>query len=163
MNAEKAKKFQIILLVIACIVFIVGLVLSSKAEKERAHNIEDIEIKIVDSYKKSEGNHYYVYTDFKITNDTKETLEYLEVTTYFTDKNGKSIGHMTSSFGSNWSWDSGLALESGESVTTTTYLEESYYNWGTLFEALYENGVSAYDVRYEITYASWADEYEWQK
>ena len=162
MNAEKIKKIQIFLLVIACIMFIVGLVLSTNAEKARAHDVEDIDVVIVNDYTEDSGNRFYVYTDFKITNNTKKTLEYLQVVTYFTDKNGKAIGTMTSDFGSRWDWDTGLLLDAGQSVTKTTYLEE-YYNWGSLFEHLYENGVSSYDVRYEITYARWEDGYEWFK
>ena len=163
MKIEKIKKIQIALLVIASILFIVGLVLSNKAGKERAHNVEDISVKIVEDYTAVKGNRYYVYTDFEIRNNSKETVKCIQVTSYFTDKNGRSIGTMTSTFGSNWSWDGGLELDAGKTVINTTYLEQSYSNWESLFEKLYKNGVSSYDVRYEITYVLWSDDYEWSK
>ena len=163
MNAIKAKKIQIALLIIACVVFVVGLILSSKAEKEKAHDVGAIGIEIVNDHTENEGKTYYVYTDFKIYNGTEATLKYLTVVTYFTDKEGKAIGSMTSSFGSSLSWEDGLALDSKEDVIRTSYLQESYSKWGQLFEELYENGVSSYDVRHEITYAVWSDGYEWRK
>ena len=159
MNLNKAKNIQTALFVVALIALIVGLVFSVKADKARAHNVEDIVIEITGDYTETEGNYCYVYTHFKITNNTRKTLNYVEVKTHFTDKNGRSLGTMTTTLGSIYG--NGLSLEKGESVVKTTYLEDPYYSMSDLFEGLYENGVSAYNVEHEITYAYWSDGYTW--
>lgn len=155
MNMEKMKKYQTFVLIVTCILFIVGLVLSSKATKERKHDIDDISVKILTSETAQDGYKYYVNMDFEIENDSETTLAYIEIIVRFTDKNGKQIGTMTSSFGSG----NGMSLESGEKVILSSYLSEAGTNWGTLFSQLYENGVEAYELEYEVTYARWNDSY----
>ena len=162
MNAEKTKTIHTVLLVIACIALIAGLVMSGEAEKERAHNIDDIKIELIDNYTATEGSHYYyVYTDFKVTNNTKATLQYIEFDIHFTDDNGREIGTMNTYFGSILG--RGFDLESGASVIKSVYLKESGTNWDNLFAALYENGVSNYNMELEIIEVKWNDDYKWRK
>ena len=48
MNIETFGKIQKFLLVVACIAFLVGLILTKMATDERNHNVADISIRIVD-------------------------------------------------------------------------------------------------------------------
>lgn len=159
MNMKKVNKYQTILLVFTVILFFVGLALSIKATKARNHDIDDISVKIVGSETAQDGYRSYVNMDFEIENGSDNTLAYIELIVRFTDKSGKQIGTMTSSFGSS----TGMGLESGEKVILTSYLSESGSNFGTLFAGLYQNGVEAYDLDYEVTYAEWEDGYSQEK
>lgn len=160
MNIETFGKIQKFLLVVACIAFLVGLILTKMATDERNHNVADISIRIVDvSSKIKEGyssSDYYVYMDFEIENNTEAALDSLNVTFYFRDKNGKSVGKLTSSFGGNTP-----AIKSGKKGIETSYISEYGDKWDSLFYELYHNGLENCSVIYEITGASWDDDYSW--
>ena len=164
MNLNFARKMRTVLLVIACIMCVVGVVLSNNHSKQLAHKPENIKIEIVSSESKYDDRYYYVYTDFKIDNNTGATIDYIAVTTYFTDKNGKSIGTMTSNFGSSYS-DTALNLKEGDSVTKETYLSEwrSSSSYSKLFAELYNNGIDNLIITYEITRVKWSDNYDYSR
>ncbi len=165
MKTEKIGKISTILLVIACIVFIIGLVLTNIEIQKADHNVDDITIEMKNITTKVEQGYYntdyYVYMDFEIRNNTRAQLDYFEVTSYLTDENGKSLGYITSNFGSSYSYSNQLNLESGENTVITNYLTESGTNWGTVFAELYNNGIQNCSVRHEITRAMWSDDYIW--
>ena len=165
MSYELAKKIRTILLVIACIVFIACLPMAKEKHTARAHNPKEIEIQILSCTPENDDTYYYVTMDFEIKNKTKTDLDYIKVVTYFSDKNGKSIGTMTSSFGdlSNYS---PLNLKTNKKVIKETYLSErksaSYFD--SLFVQLYENGIDDLVITHEIIDVKWSDDYRiWGK
>ena len=163
MKSETIGKISKILLIIACIVFVIGLILTHIEIQRVNHNAADIRVELKSVTPKIDTSgyspDYYVYMDFEIKNNTQATLEYISVTTYLTDENGKSIGYITSTFGSSYS--NKLNLAPGESTVITNYLQAYGSNWGSVFEELYYNGLSSCNTRSEITYASWIDDYTW--
>ena len=162
MKSETIGKISKILLIIACIVFVIGLILTYIEIQRVNHNPADISVELNSVTPKIDTSgyspDYYVYMDFEIKNNTQATLEYISVTTYLTDENGKSIGYITSTFGS---YSNKLNLAPGESTVITNYLRTSGSNWGSVFEELYYNGLSNCEVESEITYVSWTDDYVW--
>lgn len=164
MNYIKLEKIRKILLIVASIACIVGLFLSYQHNKKQAHDPEDIKIKLISSDSRYDNNNYYVYMDFKIKNNTGATIDYLRITTYFSDKNGKSIGTMDSTYGAAYS-SSALNLKASESVTKETYLSvyKSAAANNNLFTQLYLNGIDDMVITYEITEVRWADEYTYER
>ena len=163
MNFKTANTIRKILLIIACISFIVGLVWSHQYMRKKAHNPEDIKITLLESESKYDDKYYYVYMDFKIENDTDATIDYLAITTYFTDKQGKEIGTMTSTYGGYHS--SALNLKPSEKVIKETYLSEfkTKSSYSDLFTRLYLNGIEDITITYEITTVDWSDNYSYHR
>ena len=160
MKTEKIRVIHAWLLILSCITFVVGLVLTKTATDKRNHDVEDIAIRIANIETQIDEGYYstdyYVYMAFEIDNNTKATLEYLNVVFYFTDNNGKSIGKITSTFGNEMK-----SIEKGEKGITTSYISESGEKWDSLFYELYYNGLENCNVSYEITNAGWSDDYQW--
>lgn len=159
---QQARKKRII--IISSILAIVAVIAIVRIVKSSIHTVSDIEIEMLSSDSRYDSRYYYVYMDFKIDNHSGATLDYLKVTTYFADKNGKSIGTMTSEYGSQYG-DSKLNLKSKQSITKETYLSEyqSSSSYGTLFTELYNNGIDDLIITYEITYAEWSDGYTYKR
>ncbi len=152
-----------LVLALLCCSFVAGLPLSIAAEKERTHNPEKIEVELVKITSKTKqqstySTEYYVYMDFEICNNTKATLDYVEIVSEFFDKNGKSLGKISSDFGSSHS-NKGLGLSKGESVTEDSYLSKYDLTSGTLFYTLYTKGLKGITVTCTVTAAAWSDEY----
>lgn len=157
---EKKKRKTIILAIILLIITgVIARIIISRA----IHSPKNVLIEITDITAKYDERSYYVYFNFLIKNNTGATLDYLSITTYFEDGNGKSIGTMTSEFGSNYG-SSRLNLNAGKQATMETYLSE----WKTsshsqLFVKLYEEGFDAVVVRYEIKNAKWSDGFTYKR
>ena len=85
--------------------------------------------------------------------------------TYVEDKNGNSIGSITTTFGSPYFSSGSLELEKKNSITKTSYLDESLYSLqdNSLMYGIYENGLESYNLSIEITEVRWTDEYKWSK
>ncbi len=165
MNLKTAKIIRTLLLVVACIAFLVGLVQSNIAGTKRSHNPDKIKVEITSCESKYDNTYYYVYTDFTIENNTSATLSYVEVVTYFKDQNGKIIGTMNSQLGSSYGSGSGLNIAAGETGIKETYLSEyqSSSSYSNLFIELYNHGLSNVTITYEITNAVWSDGYRYYK
>ena len=157
-NLENLGKIQKIVLVITCVFFIVGLVLSSQAENKRAHNVDKIDIEILSYEQKTDDRYYYIYFDYKITNRGKATVDYVQIKTTFLDKNGKTIGSMTSTLGASYESEA-LNIEKGKNVIMETYLKESQTSpyISDLFIELYNHELSDYTVTHTITGVAWSD------
>ena len=159
MTLKKSKTIRIILFAIACSAFAAGLSLSIPAEQKRMHDPSKIDAKITSCESRYDDAYYYVYTDYRIKNNSSAALDYVEVVCSFKDKNGISIGTITAKFGSVSG--NGLNIEKGQSELQRTYLSErqsaSYHN--DFFVELYNNGLGNVTVSYKITYAKWADGY----
>lgn len=151
MSYSLAKKLRITFLVIAFLVLVACVPMATEKEAERNHNPEKIEIQMLSCTPKSDDTYYYATMDFEIKNKTEFTVDYIEVTTYFSDKNGKSIGSMRSSFGATYS-SSALNLKSGDKVIKDVYLSErkSASTYDPLFVELYENGIDDLVITNEI-------------
>ena len=164
MNWKTAKKIRSILLVVAIITLVVGLYKTNDYKKVAAHDPDDIKIEIVSCESKYDDRNYYVYMDFEIKNKTKETIDYIAVTTYFKDKNGKSIGTMSSEFGTPYG-NGALNLEKGDKVIESTYLDEykTSTHMDNMFVELYENGIEDMEITFEITSVRWADDYSYYR
>lgn len=164
MSYALAKKIRTILLVVACLVLVACLPMAREKDKERSHNPEKIKIEILNCRPESDDTYYYATMDFEIINKTGKPIDYIQVTTYFSDKNGKSIGTMTSNFGATYSSGS-LNLKANDKVIQEIYLSErissSYYD--SLFVELYENGIDDLVITHEITSVKWADDYSYNR
>lgn len=157
---QSAKKKKIIFFTIAVsvIVWIVGVVMVRKI----THSANGIGIKIVDTRAAQDNRYYYVYIDYKITNNTGKTIDYIEVVTYVADQNGKSIGIITSQFGSSYG-SNALHLVAGKSVVQETYLSEYRSDhMDSLFVSLYDKNVEELNITYVITNVKWSDGYSYE-
>ena len=153
------------LFALVCVSFIVGLVLSIEADKVRNHNPEDIVINLKSSREETKDNRFYVYMDFDIMNKSGAKIHSVSFKTHVEDKNGNSIGSITTTFGSPYFLSGSLELEKKNSITKTSYLDESLYSLqdNSLMHGIYENGLESYNLRIEITEVRWTDEYKWSK
>ena len=152
-----------ILFACVCISFVVGLVLSIEADKERKHNPDNILVTIEDSRASLSDNKFFVYVDYEITNRTDVELKYVDLKTYIEDENGRLLGTLTTTFGSTYSVSNSLSLGSKKSMVKTSYVSESVY-WldeGDMLYEIYKNGLDSYNLRCEITAAAWSDDYKW--
>lgn len=159
-NRAKKRKRKTLLSIITIAAVIVLIV----AFRAIIHSEKNINIELLSSDSRYDDRHCYVYMDFKIQNNTGATLDYLKVTTYFTDKNGKAVGTMTSEYGSQYN-GSALNLKSEQSITKETYLSElkSSSSHGTLFAELYNYGIDDLVITHEITYIKWSDGYTYKR
>ena len=154
-NRERRRKrrvvvFSVMVAIVATITFFVLL-------QKTKHGVQDIRLSVIDVSSEQDDRYYYVYLDFKIENHSKTTVDYIEITTYFFDKNGKSVGTLTSSFGSRYG-DVVLNLSPDETVIKETYLKEyKASDPDDFFVMLYNNGSDGLSLVYEITYVEWSD------
>jgi len=157
-KARERKKRRKKKIIIAIIVAIACSITVKVGITKIVHNANNIDISITDVTSKCDNKYYYVYTDFTIENHTGATIDYLEVTTYFKDDKGKSVGTMTSTFGSSYG-KSSLNLKACDKAIEETYLSEWYNSssMSDLFVTLYNNGLDGLTITYEITYIKWSD------
>lgn len=155
-SIERVKKIRIILLVIACIACFVGASKSRAAEKKAATDVSKIKVQIVDKecyHKAAESEYrsgyYYVDLTYKITNRTKTTWSYLNITTYVYDKDGKSLGTITSEFGSTYG-TSDLKLKAGGTVTQSSSFKSNQPD--DFFATMYVSDLSELVFESEVTY-----------
>lgn len=158
-QAARKKRITVLTILFSIIALIVTVVTVQKL----AHSVKGIDIEIVDTKSVQEERYYYVYTDYKITNNTAQTIDYLEVVTYVTDQNGKSLGTITSHFGSSYGSE-GLNLKANQSTIQEIYLSEYQSDrMDSLFVTLYNNGIEDFIVTHEITNVRWSDGYTYTK
>lgn len=162
MNFKIAKKIRVFLLVVACIMSIVGLNLSNNYAKARAHNPEDIKIKIISCESKYDENAtfyvngcYYVYFNYEIINETSADIDYIDVVAHYTDHSGKSIGNITTSFGGYDS--SSMNLKAGTKQIHETYISENRPEEDQFFTTLYNSDFSEFTVTYKILSVKFSD------
>ena len=151
------KKIIPLIIVAAIILTITCIVISSK----RAHNPENIEIELIDmsaKYKAPDNSYgrteYFVFFDFKITNNTGEDISSIEVISYFSDKNGRQLGTLTSMFGG---YSSPINLEVGKSQTREIYLSTRYPEDDGFFSLLYDSSLSDFTVTHTILSVDFSD------
>ena len=158
---QASKRKKIILLSI--IVSIIALFITFITVRELTHSTKNISIEIVDARSAEDNRYYYVYTDYEITNNTAQTIDYIEVVTYVTDKNGKSLGTITSCFGSLYGSNT-LNLKAHNSTIQETYLSEyKSEQIDDFFVAIYNNGIKELIITHEIADVKWADGYKYEK
>jgi len=162
-KAREEKKQKNRKIIIAVIIAIVCFITVKIGITKIVHNANNIDISITDVSSKSDNKYYYVYTDFTIENRTGATIDYLEVTTYFKD-DGKSVGTMTSTFGSSYG-NSSLNLKAHTKTIEETYLSEWYSSssMSDLFVTLYNNGIDGLTITYEITCIKWSDGHTYKR
>ena len=156
MNVKTAKVIRIVLLVVACITVIVGIKKSQKAAKEAATDVSKINVQITDMNCHQEQNdgRYYIDFSFQITNKTNVDWGYLKVQTHVFDKNGTSLGTITSEFGQS-KRSSDLILKVGETVTKESSIAENANSPGDFFMSIYESNFSDLRFESEVTYGSY--------
>lgn len=97
---------------------------------------------------------YFVFFDFKITNNTGEDISSIEVISYFSDKNGKQLGTLTSTFGG---YSSPINLAVGESQIREIYLSTRYPEDDGFFSLLYDSSLSDFTVTHKILSVEFSD------
>lgn len=158
-KAARKKKIITFTVIMAIVLLIVTIVSVRKAN----HSVSDIDIAIVDSRTSQNYSYYYFHSDYKITNNTAKTIDYIKVVTYVSDKSGKSLGTITSTFGSEYGSDV-LNLKAHESTIQETYLSEySSKYMDNFFVTLYNNGIKNFVVTHEIVNVTWSDGYTYSK
>lgn len=162
MNLGRAKLIQIILLVICCITFIIGLGLSKRAGEERAHDLSKVKVEIQSKevyFNPDERGYrngaYHIRLQYVIQNNTSRTIctVYVETTVY--DQNGKELGTIKTSFGDGT--NEGLWLKPGQSVTLQSDFFESVPVDNDFFVVLYENELTEFRLVNEATQARFED------
>lgn len=150
MSVKALRIIRIILLVVAVIACIVGVVKSKKAGRDPAK----IDVQITDKYRYHKENdgawingRYYIDYTFKITNNTTVDWKYLQIKTNVFDKNGKSLGTITSEFGSS----SGFELRAGETISQVSSIADSANNPGEFFTTLFNSDLSDLVFESEVT------------
>lgn len=155
MSVKAFRIVRIALLAIAVIACIVGVVKSTNAAKKAATDVSRIEVEIIDKkgYVKSEysSKHYYIDFTFRITNHTGVEWAYLDIRTEVFDRNGRSLGTITTPFGSTYS-SNALGLEVGETITKVSTIDVNESRVDDFFAAMYESDLS--DLRYESSVTS---------
>lgn len=158
----RAKKKRKRTIIIICVIVTLTVVIGSYSSIRAAwHSIDDVQIEITGVTPEYDGTHYYVYMDFLIRNNTSATLDYVAITSYIEDKNGKSVGTLTTKFGQDYSGVK-LNLESGRQITKESYLsvfKNSYQD--ALFSHLYKKGIADVVITHKITRAKWSDGYQY--
>ena len=159
MSISVAKKIRIALLVVACITFIVGIVLSKKADEKDARDLSKITAEVIgkethfNEYEKGyTTGMYYIDLTYTIKNSGRSTWCYLEVTTFVYDKNDRNIGKIKSTFGESYG-PSDLKLAPGESVKQYTQLKDNIPD--DFFVTLYDSDLSDLKFECQITYGSY--------
>ena len=149
------KKVRIVLLIITCLVFIVGVSLSAEAGKARKHNPDDITISIVKTDREETTRDYIVYMTFRITNQTTGTIKSISFQPHFSKKTGSNMGYMTCESGS-------VQIEPGKSTEITFSLsQEKRYEPSDLFVELYNNGTQNLQATFSIYSVKWTDDYSY--
>ena len=150
MSIKALRIIRIILLGIAVIACAVGFNLSKTAAQKAATDVSKIDVEIIDKkgYVKSDysSKHYYIDFTFKITNRSGVEWASLDIKTEVFDKNGRSLGTITTPFGSTYG-SNALGLEVGETITKVSTIDVSQNNVDDFFAAMYESDLS--DLRYE--------------
>lgn len=155
MNVNTAKKIRTVLLVIACIACCVGFSLSQKAEKKAATDISKISVQIIDKecyYNQNESPYtngcYHIDFTYKIINNAKVDWRYLVITTYVFDKDGTSLGTITSEFGSPYG-SSDLKLKVSDTITKKAGFKDNQPD--SFFSTIYESELSDLKFESEVT------------
>lgn len=160
LKAKKAKQKATAILsaILIAAALIVGIPLKNKID----HDVNRIKIDIVDmssAYNPNEpvyiNGRYYIYFDFEIKNGTGVGIDYMEVVTYVEDKNGKSIGQITSSFGGYDS--SSMNLEKKDTVIKEIYLAEHQPEKNAFFSTIYDTEVDEWSFTHKITSVKFSD------
>lgn len=141
------KIIRIVLLVIACITFFVGLSFSKIASDKAAHDLSKIKVSITQKSTSSSE----VYLTYEIKNNTKVNWSYLEIKTYVYDKSGNSLGAITATLGTNYS-NSDLKLEKGKKISKKVTLK---YDNSDFMQTLYDANLSDLVFESEVTYGSY--------
>ena len=162
MTLGKAKLIQIILLVICCITFIIGLGLSMRAGRARAHDLSRVKVEIQSKevYFNSEergyrNGAYHIRLQYVIQNNTDSTICTVYVETAVYDQNGTKIGTIKTNFGEGSS--EGLWLKPGQSVTLDSEFLAGVPVDDSFFIAFYENELTAFRIVNEATQARFED------
>ena len=122
------KKTQRILLIVSCVAFVFGVIASTRARDLAARDVSKIHISIIekDSYRGPDASSYlddcyHIVLTYRIENNTKVDWSYLKTITYVYDKNGISIGNISTEFGSAYG-ESNFRLKAGDVTVKTTEL-----------------------------------------
>lgn len=162
MTLGKAKLIQIILLVICCITFIIGLGLSMRAGEERAHDLSKVKVGLESKevyFNPDERGYrngaYHIRLHYVIQNNTRSTICTVYVETVVYDQNGKELGTIKTNFGEGS--NEGLWLKPGQSVTLDSDFLSGVPVDDSFFIAFYENELSEFRIVNEATQARFED------
>lgn len=146
------KKARVVLLIIACIAFVIGLPFSIEAKKASTHNPDDISIEMIKTTREETTQEYHVFVTFKVTNHTISTIKQLQ---FVTDvyKNGNDLGYFLVETGSIQ-----IAPESSSELTVRLTVQKNSWDTPTdLFVELYNNGLQNVHGSFSIYGVKWTD------
>ena len=153
---KRRKRKRIIALTLLFIT--IGVVAAYSFTRARNHSYRGVDVSIKDASSQSDSYYAYVYFDYEITNHTGASIDYVKVTTRFVDEKGKSLGTVSSEFGTPYKYGGvPLSLKAHDSTIEETYLQESLQSMSKLFGSLYYEGVDNLIISYEITEIRWTD------
>lgn len=146
------KKARVVLLIIACIAFVIGLPFSIEAKKAKTHNPDNISIEMIKTEREETTREYHVFVTFRVTNHTISTIKAIK---FVTDvyKNGNYLGNFRSETSSIQ-----IAPESSSELTVRLIVQKSAWDTPTdLFVELYNNGVQNVRGTVSIYGVEWTD------
>lgn len=154
---ERTKKIRLI-----AFILIVVVISSFYVFRAMAHNEKRCSV-VIKSLSTSEDQYSnYVFLDYRITNDTSATIDYLKITTRFKDSEGKTLGTISSEFGSLYG-NGALNLDAHTETIEETFLSEGTRSMTSLFEHLYQKGINDLSVSYEILNIKWTDGFTYKR
>ena len=160
MRVKVLRIVRIILLAAAVIACVAGVVKTKKAGRD----VSKIDVQITAKHcyhKENDGawinGRYYIDYTFEIANHTNVGWKYLQITTYVSDKNGKSLGTITTEFGSSYG-ASDLKLRVGETVTIDSSIADSANQPGEFFTTLFNSDLSDLVFASEVTGGTYYDD-----
>ena len=157
MKTEVTNKIRTVLYVIVCIAFLIGLCLSAAAENKAATDPTRIQVTIVDKTCRTEpddwsyGTKYCIDYTYEIKNPTKSDWCALTIKTYVYDKNGTSLGTLTTDFGSSGSGE--FRIRSGETMTKVAHFENS--DPDAFYQQLYQSDLENLTFESEVSYGTY--------
>lgn len=158
-SAERRRKTLIKRIVLfSVLTAIVFSIIISKIVSAATHDASEIYVVITDITSKYDDRDYYVYMDYKISNNSGSIISYIKIITSVTDENGKELGKVTTEFGQNYN-SVKLDLDSGKEIIKESYLVESRSSsyFSDLFTALYTNGLIGLKLTSKVVYVRWSD------
>lgn len=151
---QRLIKVLIPILIIATLIFGIPISCSVSTCISRAkHDVSDITVSVAGIRTSYSNGGYYVYLDYKIYNGSGADVDSLKVITYISDKNGKSLGTITSQFGNSGY----LNLQSGGTQIHETYLRENNPQNDTLFYKLYLGEYQDFKITCKVVQAEFSD------
>ena len=172
MTWKEAKSFRITLLIIASVLFLIGLIATNSGHNTSSsttnmvenkttndnHDPKDIIISISQMKTGKDSLYYYLDSYYTIQNNTPVAITYIKIYSNYYDKSETQIGTIGVELGSMYGV-SDFKLEPGETIEEvfTAKSPASSSSHPKVFVELFNNGLKNVKVNNEAAEVKWAD------